>query len=354
MVISPNGSDGRGLAAVLHRAARLLLLALLLGAPAATSNAEALNQSTVVVSVEPAGIEVKSGEKFDFSITVSGVQDLGAFEVQVIYDPALVQVESAELGAFAGSTGRTVLPLGPTIDRSQGRVLAGVLTTGSDKGASGKGVLVKVSATALKAGSGSLELTGVRLTDTQGDVIAATAQGGQVKFTGDVIVPTATAAPVTPTSTPQPLPPTATRIPTLPPPAPTDTPAAATDTPVPTEPAPTETATPEVTLEPAETRIVRVATETAQAVRTTMAGWTPTPSATFTPEVATPTPTGTPAVEQPGVAASATPEIVQAATPAVPVPEQGGRNAIPWLIGGGVVVGAGVGALLLIRRRTPR
>ena len=333
-----------------------ILLVLLLSSWSVTAvTATPYQQGTVTVAVVPADISKAAGEKFEVKIEISNVKDLGAFELSLRFDPALIQVDKATIGDFIGSTDRTVLPLGPNINVAEGRLDVGALSTGALPGAQGKGVLLALSCTAMRAGQGQLDLAQVRLSDTKGQPIAATPSGGNVTFTGDVLVPTATAAPVTPTATLVPLPATATLIPTATavPPSPT---AVATATMPPTEtPAPAG-ATPAVTPEPVETRLFKAVSATTQALQTAAALWTETPTATVTLEpTATSEPGSTPnpeAMVEPGATSSSTllPSAAPAATPAEPN-APGSQPGAGLAIGLGVVaVALGAGGVVLWRR----
>jgi hypothetical protein len=231
----------------------LFLIAVLCSWSSLAVLAAPAGQSTVTVAVEPADITKAAGDQFDVDVVISGVADLGAFELSLRFDPALVQVDKAVIGEFVGSSNRTVVPLGPQVDQAGGKVNLGAVTVGTQPGAKGKGVLLTVSCTALRAGQGQLALDAVRLTDTKGQSIAATPAGGKVDFTGDVVVPTMTATLVTPTLTPEP---TATLIPTF--------------------AVPTITATPTTTSEPTATR---TAEPTAAIAATEVGGATPEPGA---------------------------------------------------------------------------
>lgn len=309
----------------------------------------ALPAQEAAVVVAPAEISVPAGDRFEMDIAISGVQDLGAFELSVSYDPALIQVDRVTLGDFVGSTDRAVVPLGPIIDQAGGRLDVGALTTGALPGAQGTGVLVTLECTAMRAGEGQVALTEIRLSDTKAQSIAATTADAKVTFTGTVVVPTATAAPATPTLTS--LPPTATRLPTetaapasptaevtaTARPAETSAPADGTAAPA-TATALPATATPD----PVETLAIMAATATAQAWRTAEAQWTATPT-----PIATPGPSPTPV---PAGASSPT----EAPTPlATPVPSQGaGAGSDTGLaLGLGVAaVALGAGGILLWRR----
>lgn len=335
----------------------LLVLALCSGsvtAVLATPN----QQGSATVAVVPADIAKVAGDKFEVNIEISDVKDLGAFELSLRYDPALVQIDKAAIGKFIGDTDRAVLPLGPNINVAEGRLTVGALTTGALPGAQGKGVLVALSCTALRAGQGQLSLETVRLSDTTAKPISATSVDGKVSFTGDVVVPTATPAPVTPTATFAPPPETATAYPTLAAPAT----AAPKETSV-SAPSPTAAATPI----PIETLMVIVATETAQVRRTAEASWTATPTTAATSEPAatalpaTATSEGAPSAptlapptsdvptsnETPSTSPAVTPQTPSTETPAVPTSGSGAGLAIGLGVG---AVGLGAGGIYLWRR----
>lgn len=336
-----------------RRGSTIILLILLLCSGSATAvMAMPAQQGSAAVAVVPAAISKAAGDQFEVNITASGVQDLGAFELSLRYDPALIQIDKVTIGEFIGSTDRTVLPLGPSIDAAGGQLEVGALTAGALPGAQGNGVLVALSCTALRAGEGQLTLAQVRLIDTKAQPIAAVPSDGEVVFTGDIVVPTATAAPVTPTATPLPLRPTATLIPTATavPPSPT---AAATATTPPTETAVPASATPAETLEPLETRIRKIASATVQARQTAMTFWTATPTATVTPTpTATYEATATPKPEATAEPAAATtgPSPVPGSTPGQPAAPESQSNAGLAIGLGAAAVALGVGGAVLWRR----
>lgn len=348
-----------GRAARVARLSMAVLLAVLLYPWIGTAaTAMPYQQSAVTVAVVPADTSKAAGDRFEISIEVTGVKDLGAFELSLRYDAALMQVDKATLGEFIGSTKRTVVPLGPNINAAEGRLLIGAITTGTLAGAEGQGVLATLSCTALRAGTGTLQLEAVRLSDAKGQPIAATAADGSIRFTGSIVVPTATPAPVTPTATLIPLPATATLIPlaTAVPPSPTPS---ATETLAPIATPVPASATPAETLEPLETRILKVASATVQAWQTEAALWTATPTATATPEpIATSEPTVTPnpaTTAEPGAATPVSSPGAPAMTPAAPnAPQsQSGAGLAVGLSAAAVALGAG-GVYLWRRGRSKK
>jgi hypothetical protein len=81
---------------------------------------------------------VTAGETF--TVMIDDASDLGAFEFELFYIPAIVTVEDVTVGEFLGSTGRAVIPLGPRIDNQAGRTIFGAFTLGLQPVPSGAGV----------------------------------------------------------------------------------------------------------------------------------------------------------------------------------------------------------------------
>ena len=165
--------------------------------------------------------------------------------VEMDYEPGVVHVQTAQLGDFLGSTGRTPAQLGPHIDNGAGILQFGGFTFGGQPGPNGSGVLAIVTLEAMGDGQSGLHLHDVQVTDTLGQVQDVSTQDGSVEV-GEV-------ATATPTDTPEPTTtgtvtstPTPTNTPTGMPsatPTPTATPGATTTGTVTSTPTPTNTPT---------------------------------------------------------------------------------------------------------------
>ncbi len=148
------------------------------------ASAQAQSPATGNVSVLPMTSTVQTGETFSVDIIASGLAELGAFDLTLDYDPALVDLTSAQLGAFPSSTGRTVVAIGPTIDSMAGTLRLGCYSLGSTpNGPTGTGALAIVTFRARRSGQSLLELRDMFVTDPTGAVQALTHQGGQVNVT---------------------------------------------------------------------------------------------------------------------------------------------------------------------------
>jgi hypothetical protein len=114
--------------------------------------------SPLIFSMDPAELELTVGETRQIALRVTDAQDLGAFEIELNFNPALIRVNSIALTDFLESTGRQAIALGPEIDNSAGKVRFGAATIGTQPGVSGDAQIVLVEVTALAVGDGELDL----------------------------------------------------------------------------------------------------------------------------------------------------------------------------------------------------
>ena len=155
------------------------------------------------VRIEPADLVVGLNETFVVQVVIEEAGDLGAFQFDLTYDSSILQVTEAVLGDFLGSTGRSMVPIGPEVNDAQGRVTFGAISFGSGPGPSGTGVLATITCIAQGEGSAALELREVQVLDTAVSAQRVTVEGGQV-VVGDAEAPTPAATPIPmPTSTPE-------------------------------------------------------------------------------------------------------------------------------------------------------
>jgi hypothetical protein len=177
----------------------------------------ASGQATVVRVVAPASVPA-SGE-FQANIEIQNVTNLGSYEWQLVFDPALLAFKSAANSSFLGSTGR--MPIcqliqPPGIDKNgdtvvkepddvvvpEGNVRFACASIGlTPPGPNGAGVLTTVTLSALASGAGNLDLAWVALTEPEAFVsIPASTQGDCVAIgTGATCAIPTVAPPVTPT-----------------------------------------------------------------------------------------------------------------------------------------------------------
>jgi len=166
------------------------------------------------VRIEPAQSVVDVGETFTITVMIDQASDLGGFEFALFFVTTTVTVDSVTLGDFPGSTGRTIITVGPTIDNEAGEVRFGAATIGADPGPGGTGELAVIVLTTKGMGTSPLDLQDVLVLDTAAQHQTPTVQGGMVVAGGaptPTVTPTATSTP-TGTTTPTPTTTTTTTI----------------------------------------------------------------------------------------------------------------------------------------------
>lgn len=139
--------------------------------------------NTARVKIAPATKHASLSSVFTVTLTVEDVTNLAAFQTELTYSPAIVHVTAVTVGAFMGSTGRTVSPVVPTIDNTAGKVTFGAFTFGSQAGVSGSGVLAVIAFQPQTVGTTILRLQNSGLAEPNGNVIVVTTEDGQVQVT---------------------------------------------------------------------------------------------------------------------------------------------------------------------------
>jgi hypothetical protein len=123
--------------------------------------------SGAALRLDPADQEVSlTGGAFQVDVVVGNINYLGAFQFDLVYDPAVARVDSVDLGPFLGSTGCTVLEAGPIIDNVTGRLTYGGLVAGACTGPSGAGTIATVTFQPAGAGDSDLILENEQLLNT--------------------------------------------------------------------------------------------------------------------------------------------------------------------------------------------
>jgi hypothetical protein len=154
-----------------------------------------LAQYDPTVRIEPVQSMVTVDESFTVSVMIDDASDLGAFQFDLRYTAAIVRVNGVTLGAFLGSTGRSVAPIGPKIDNQAGKVTFGTFSFGDLQGPNGTGELAIISFTAQGQGGSPLDLRSVLVLDTSGHSQVASIEDGSVVVSGPTM-PTPTATPI--------------------------------------------------------------------------------------------------------------------------------------------------------------
>ncbi len=187
--------------------------------PLASVEAQNATLQNPTVRIEPAQSVVDVSETFTVTVMIDQASSLNSFQFDLFFVTTTVTVDSVTLGDFPGSTGRKIVPAGPTINNQAGKVTFGVVTFGSDPGPDGTGDLALITLTAQGVGISPLDLERVLVVDTGGHSQTPTVEDGLV-VAGGAPTPTPTStATSTPTGTTTPTPTTTTTTTITPEPA---------------------------------------------------------------------------------------------------------------------------------------
>ena len=106
----------------------------------------ASNRMLSSVRISPASLVVtrEIGDTLSVALLVEGASNLGGFEAEVSFDPAVIQAYQVQFGDLLSSTGRSPYPLGPQIDNESGVIRLGGITTGETAGAAGTDVVARI------------------------------------------------------------------------------------------------------------------------------------------------------------------------------------------------------------------
>jgi general secretion pathway protein D len=109
---------------------------------------------------------VRPGDVFTVPVTITGASDVFAFQFDLAFDPAILELQSISEGGFLPTAGATIFAPG-TIDNTAGTATATADTlSGAVPGASGSGTLADFTFRALALGTSDLALSNVILLDS--------------------------------------------------------------------------------------------------------------------------------------------------------------------------------------------
>lgn len=135
----------------------------------------------VVLSINPAVASVLSGSDVTLSVDISGVSDLYAWQFDLTFDPAILQVQSQTEGDFLSSAGPTFFISG-FLDTGSITNIADALE-GSGPGADGSGTLLNLNLLGLGIGTSALSVSNVFLLDSLGNDIPFTSSDSAITIT---------------------------------------------------------------------------------------------------------------------------------------------------------------------------
>ncbi len=119
------------------------------------------------------------GTFFSATIEVRSAIDLAAFQMDVSFDPAVLEVVQIAQGTFLSDTGKTYW-FDPKIDNVRGMIDNFLCGKTDNRGAYGDGILATIVFEAVGIGRSSITLQNVKLSDSRGRVIESASWNGSV------------------------------------------------------------------------------------------------------------------------------------------------------------------------------
>jgi hypothetical protein len=136
--------------------------------------------------VSPGLVNHEIGQEGCIKIDASDMVDMGAFQGELHFDPALVEIKSITLGDFLGQVNRQVT-LVSELNEQDGIIYLGTFSSGRAAAPNGGGTLIIVKFTTLAEGRSAVNLQNVVSTDQLGNDNVQ----GDLKITNGVIRSTA-------------------------------------------------------------------------------------------------------------------------------------------------------------------
>lgn len=136
------------------------------------------NESTSSIKIYVSETVIKN-ELFDAEIKVMNVKDLAGFQMEIAYDPNILEVISIEEGDFLNKETKTYW-ITPNIDNKSG-FIAGIACAKLSKGGSnGNGTLANIKIKAKNVGTSYLKIQNLKLSDSKGKTILVSLSGAKV------------------------------------------------------------------------------------------------------------------------------------------------------------------------------
>ena len=175
--------------------ATILFLGLLCG-----SVSSAIAQAGAEVGIfEP--IEVQPGTAFQVPVSVRNVEELYAIDIEIQFDPALVQVEDAAANLDGVQVGLgTFLDAGlilyNTVDNTEGVIRFAMTQVNPSEPKSGEGVVLVLSLVSQAEGDTTLEVSFAEASTREGEAIPLEGVDGEITVSGGAAQIQATEIPV--------------------------------------------------------------------------------------------------------------------------------------------------------------
>ena len=127
---------------------------------------DAGNTDTAVGSIQNSR-STTCGSTFDVDVVIQGVTNIAGFQADLLYNPAVLEVTGVNYNFLLTTTGTAVIDFGNPTPDTDGDffLLAAMYSIIPFTGASGNGVLARITFEAVGSGSSALDLTSVKMAD---------------------------------------------------------------------------------------------------------------------------------------------------------------------------------------------
>lgn len=173
--------------------------------PLSASNSPTVTNRLVF---NPQDISSTVGQTTTIALDISRAENFGGFEFTFGYNPNVISVTKILVGPFPGSTGRTVMPLGP-LRLNDSKVSFGAFSLGaSPEGPNGTGTIALIEIQVIGEGHSDLIISNPEITDITGKLQGVVTTLGSISTSGSstpTVVPTETVTPI-PVATTVPVP----------------------------------------------------------------------------------------------------------------------------------------------------
>jgi len=133
------------------------------------------------VTLAPASVTVRRGDEFGLEVLVEDAQDVFAADLQLGFDPAILEYSDAEQGALLERDGADVAFQARPLDEAG--VSVGTSRIGTTTGVSGSGPLMTVYFRAIAPGSTDIEISSGVLRGPEGNAVPVELEGAAVEVT---------------------------------------------------------------------------------------------------------------------------------------------------------------------------
>lgn len=166
-------------------------------------------QIGTVVRVQPASVSLNPNESTTLEIRIENVAELFAADIEIRFDPAILQVQDADPGKDGIQVQPGNFPSPDFVaenvaDNSAGVIRYALTQLPPSTPLNGSGLMLSITFQGVANGSSNITIANLALATNQGQQIQATPENGTVTVGSGGPVATATPAPVQPTATPQP------------------------------------------------------------------------------------------------------------------------------------------------------